>query len=55
MSSSWWMLIRSRLPDPVGGFIFIPVRKVHQKISLLRLCNVKLQDFGCVQTTGNAL
>ncbi len=34
MSSSWWMLIRSRLPDPVGGFIFIPVRKVHQKISL---------------------
>ena len=22
MSSSWWMLIRSRLPDPVGGFIF---------------------------------
>ena len=34
MSSSWWTLIRSRLPDPVGGFIFIPVRKVHQKISL---------------------
>ena len=22
MSSSCWMLIRSRLPDPVGGFIF---------------------------------
>ena len=22
MSSSWWTLIRSRLPDPVGGFIF---------------------------------
>lgn len=21
MSSSWWTLIRSRLPDPVGGFI----------------------------------
>ena len=21
MSSSWWMPIRSRLPDPVGGFI----------------------------------
>ena len=22
MNSSWWTLIRSRLPDPVGGFIF---------------------------------
>ena len=46
MSSSWWMLIRSRLPDPVGGFIFIPVRKVHRKSALLRLCNVKLQISG---------
>ena len=31
MSSSWWTLIRSRLPDPVGGFIFILTREVHQQ------------------------
>lgn len=45
MSSSWWMLIRSRLPDPVGGFIFIPVRKVHQKISLAAVMQRKTTRF----------
>ena len=55
MSSSWWTLIRSRLPDPVGGFNLSRSEKCTRKSALLRLCNVKLQDFGCVQTTGNAL
>ena len=45
MSSSWWMLIRSRLPEPVGGFIFIPVRKVHQKISLAAVMQRKTTRF----------
>ena len=45
MSSSWWMLIRSRLPDPVGGFIFISVRKVHQKISLAAVMQRKTTRF----------
>ena len=39
------MLIRSRLPDPVGGFIFIPVRKVHQKISLAAVMQRKTTRF----------
>ena len=45
MSSSWWTLIRSRLPDPVGGFIFIPARKVHQKISLAAVMQRKTTRF----------
>ena len=45
MSSSWWMLIRFRLPDPVGGFIFIPARKVHQKISLAAVMQRKTTRF----------
>ena len=45
MSSSWWMLIRSRLPEPVGGFIFIPARKVHQKISLAAVMQRKTTRF----------
>ena len=45
MSSSWWTLICSRLPDPVGGFIFIPVRKVHQKISLAAVMQRKTTRF----------
>ena len=45
MSSSWWMLILSRLPDPVGGFIFIPVRKVHQKISFAAVMQRKTTRF----------
>lgn len=45
MSSSWWTLIRSRLPDPVGGFIFIPARKVHQKTSLAAVMQRKTTRF----------
>ena len=45
MSSSWWTLIRFRLPDPVGGFIFIPARKVHQKISLAAVMQRKTTRF----------
>ena len=37
--------IRSRLPDPVGGFIFIPVRKVHQKINLAAVMQCKTIRF----------
>ena len=55
MSSSWWTLIRSRLPDPVGGFILSRSERCTRKLALLRLCSVKLQDFGCVQMTENAL
>ena len=40
-----WMLIRSRLPDPVGGFIFIPARKMHQKISLAAVMQRKTTRF----------
>ncbi len=46
MSSSWWTLIRSRLPDPVGGFIFTRTREVHQQIHFCRsswLKNIQFQ------------
>ena len=49
------MLIRSRLPDPVGGFNLSRSEKCTRKSALLRLCSVKLQDFGCVQMIENAL
>ena len=55
MSSSWWTLIRSRLPDPVGGFILPRSKRFTRKSALLRLCSVKHYDFGCVQMIENAL
>ena len=51
MSSSWWTLIRSRLPDPVGGFIFDQrgTPEAHFRRSL-RLNN---NGFRCVRTVYN--
>ena len=34
MSSSWWTLIRSRLPDPVGGFILPGPERYTRKSTL---------------------
>ncbi len=36
MSSSWWTLIRSRLPDSVGGFNLSRSEKCTRKSTLLR-------------------
>jgi len=41
MSSSWWTLIRSRLPDPVGGYFYHWSDKYTRKSTLLRLCGIK--------------
>ena len=41
MSSSWWTLIRSHLPDSVGGFNLSRSEKCTRKSTLLRLCSVK--------------
>ena len=45
MSSSWWMLIRSRLPDPVGGFILPGPERYTSKLTLaaVRGFNIQLQ------------
>ena len=45
MSSSWWMLIRSRLSDPVGGFILPGPEKYTSKPTLaaVRGFNMQLQ------------
>ena len=45
MSSSWWTLIRSRLPDPVGGFILPGPERYTRKPTLAAVCgfNMPLQ------------
>ena len=48
MSSSWWTLIRSRLPDPVGGFIFD--RRGTPENPLRRSSRHNIYGFGCVRT-----
>ena len=54
MSSSWWTLIRSRLPDPVGGFILSRPERYTRKSTLaavrgfnrqLQVCTNGLQFF----------
>ena len=48
MSSSWWTLIRSRLPNPVGGFIFD--RRGTPENLLRRSSRHNIYGFGCVRT-----
>ena len=45
MSSLWWMPIRSRLPDPVGGFILSRPERYTSKLTLaaVRGFNIQLQ------------
>ena len=50
MSSSWWTLIRFRLPDPVGGFVFTQTREVHQKVHFRRSLRLNNSGFRCVRT-----
>ena len=54
MSSSWWMLIRSRLPEPVGGLILPGPERYTRKSTLaavrgfnrqLQVCTDGLQFF----------
>ena len=51
MSSSWWTLIRSRLPDPVGGFIFD--QRGTPANPLLPQFAAQKYDFRCVRTVYN--
>ena len=51
MSSSWWTLIRSRLPDPVGGFIFD--QRGTPENPLCRSSRHQKYGFGCVRTVYN--
>ena len=51
MSSSWWTLIRSRLPDPVGGFIFD--QRGTPASQLLPQFAASLCSFRCVRTVYN--
>jgi hypothetical protein len=43
MSSSWWMLIRSRLPDPVGGFILPGPERYTSKPTSAAVCGFIMQ------------
>ena len=43
MSSSWWTLIRSRLPDPVGGFILPGPERYTRKSTLAAVCGFNRQ------------
>ena len=51
MSSSWWTLIRFRLPDPVGGFIFD--QRVHQQAHFRRSLRLNSNSFRCVRAVYN--
>ena len=53
MSSSWWMLIRSRLPDPVGGFILSRPERYTGKSTSAAVRGSKMYDFRCVRTVYN--
>ena len=43
MSSSWWMPIRSRLHDPVGGFILSRPERYTGKLTLAAVCGFNMQ------------
>ena len=43
MSSSWWTLIRSRLPDPVGGFILLGPERYTRKPTPAAVCGFIMQ------------
>ena len=43
MSSSWWTLIRSRLPDPVGGFILPGPERYTSKPTPAAVCGFIMQ------------
>ena len=49
MSSSWWMLIHSRLPDLVGGFI-LPGQRGTSESQLSPQFAVPIYGFRCVRT-----
>ena len=53
MSSSWWTLIRSRLPDPVGGFILSRPERYTSKSTSAAVRGSKMYDFRCVRTVYN--
>ena len=53
MSSSWWTLIRSRLPDPVGGFILLGPERYTSKSTSAAVRGSKMYDFRCVRTVYN--
>ena len=53
MSSSWWTLIRSRLPDPVGGFILPGPERYTSKSTSAAVRGSKMYDFRCVRTVYN--
>lgn len=53
MSSSWWMPIRSRLPDPVGGFILLGPERYTSKSTSAAVRGSKMYDFRCVRTVYN--
>lgn len=40
MCSSWWTLIRSRLPDPVGGFILPGPERYTSKPTSAAVCGL---------------
>ena len=40
MSSSWWTLIRSRLPDPVGGFILPRPERYTRRFTSAAVCGL---------------
>ena len=43
MSLSWWTLIRSRLPDPVGGFILLGPERYTSKPTPAAVCGFIMQ------------
>ena len=53
MSSSWWTLIRSRLPDPVGGFILLGPERYTSKSTSAAVRGSKIYNFRCVRTVYN--
>ena len=53
MSSSWWTLIHSRLPDPVGGFILLGPERYTSKSTSAAVRGSKMYDFRCVRTVYN--
>ena len=46
MSSSWWTLIRSRLPDSVGGFIFTRPERYTSKSTPTAACGSTIMASG---------
>ena len=53
MSSSWWTLIRSRLPDPVGGLILPGPERYTSKSTSAAVRGSKMYDFRCVRMVYN--